>query len=61
MLFVRYNKSKLRSYCINNNYYKIPYKKGDILILDNWKFAAGRNTTEWGPNGLRKIFRALVI
>ena len=46
---------------INNNYYKIAYKKGDILILDNWKFAAGRNITEWGPGGLRRLFRTLVI
>ncbi len=39
----------------------ISYKKGDILILDNWKFAAGRNVTKWGQNGSRHLFRTLVI
>ena len=39
----------------------IPYKKGDILILDNWKYAAGRNITKWGPNGYRHLFRTLII
>lgn len=46
---------------IEKNFQKVSYHKGDILILDNWKFAAGRNITVWGPNGLRHLFRTLVI
>jgi len=39
----------------------IKYEKGDILILDNWQYAAGRNITEWGENGFRHLYRTLVI
>jgi len=44
-----------------NNITYIKYKKGDILILDNWKYAAGRNNTIWGKNGSRHLFRTLII
>lgn len=68
--FIRYrldifnsnNKSlKKWSNLLEHNIRLIPYKKGDILILDNWKFAAGRNITKWGKKGFRHLFRTLVI
>lgn len=52
--------NKMKEY-IENNYIKISYKKGDILILDNWKYAAGRNITIWHENGTRHLYRTLVI
>lgn len=52
--------NKMKKY-IEQNEYKISYKKGDILILDNWKFAAGRNITIWEKNGFRHLFRTLVM
>lgn len=52
--------TKIKDY-IEKNSIKIPYKKGDILILDNWKFSAGRNITIWGKNGFRHLFRTLVM
>ena len=52
---------KKMSDIIEENHYKIKYNKGDILILDNWLYAAGRNITRWGENGFRHMFRTLII
>ncbi len=53
---------KMKKYIENeDNITYIKYKKGDILILDNWKYAAGRNNTIWGENGFRHLFRTLII
>ena len=39
----------------------VPYKKGDILVLDNRLHCAGRNITTWGEGGFRHLFRTLVM
>ena len=52
--------NKIKEY-IENNYKLVSYKKGDILILDNWKYCAGRNITIWKGNGFRHLYRTLVI
>ena len=52
--------NKIKKY-VEENFVKVEYKKGDILILDNWKFSAGRNITVWGENGFRHLFRTLVM
>ncbi len=52
--------NKIKKY-VEENFVKIAYEKGDILILDNWKFSAGRNITVWGENGFRHLFRTLVM
>lgn len=39
----------------------VPYKKGDILVLDNRLHCAGRNITTWGDGGSRHLFRTLVM
>ena len=46
---------------IEDHHVKVKYSKADILILDNWKYAAGRNITEWGENGFRHLYRALLV
>lgn len=54
--------NKIKAYIEDeNNITYIKYKKGDILILDNWKYAAGRNNTIWGKNGFRHLYRTLII
>lgn len=53
---------KMKNFIENEKNIKyIKYNKGDILILDNWKYAAGRNNTIWGEKGSRHLFRTLVI
>ena len=39
----------------------INYKIGDIIVLDNWKHASGRDVTVWGMNGSRHLLRTLII
>ena len=39
----------------------VPYKKGDILILDNRLHCAGRNITTWSEGGFRHLYRTLVM
>lgn len=39
----------------------VPYRKGDILILDNRLHCAGRNITTWSEGGFRHLYRTLVM
>ncbi len=39
----------------------VAYKKGDILILDNWRHCAGRTDTVWHQDGYRHLYRSLII
>lgn len=46
---------------IQNSIKYVPYKKGDILILDNWRHCAGRNDTVWHQGGYRHLYRSLIV
>lgn len=46
---------------INDTIKYVSYKKGDILILDNWRHCAGRNDTVWHDGGYRHLYRSLII
>ncbi len=46
---------------IKDNLIFVPYRKGDVLILDNKLHCAGRNNTTWGENGSRHLYRTLVM
>jgi hypothetical protein len=46
---------------IKDNLISLSFNEGELLVLDNWIFAHGRNETAFFENGHRNVFRTLVI
>jgi len=46
---------------IRKNSFDIKMLKGDLLVIDNWRFAHGRRETLFSDNGERVMYRTLIF